>query len=81
MRFRYDACRSNIGTVISDNYICYHAIPCSLKYLRVKYFVVLPNSAQKQIFVDKIFVVQLPATPCIRYELEISWEKHFAAIL
>ena len=29
-------------------------IPYSLKFWRGKYFVVLPNSAQKQIFTDKI---------------------------
>ena len=44
-----------------------------------KYIIaVLPKSAQKQIFVD---VVELPATPCICYELEISWEKFFVAAL
>ena len=32
-------------------------LPYSLKFWRIKYFAVLPNSAQKQIFVDKIFVV------------------------
>ena len=32
-------------------------IPYSLKFSRIKYFVVLPNSAQKQIFTDKIFMV------------------------
>ena len=43
--------------------------------LRGKYFAVLPSSAQKQIFMDKIVVVKLPATHCIcyDYELEISW--------
>ena len=29
----------------------------SLKFSRIKYFVVFPDSAQKQIFADKIFVV------------------------
>ena len=37
----------------------------------IKYFAVLPNSAQKQIFTN--FMVKLPATHCICYELEISW--------
>ena len=32
-------------------------IPYSLNFSRIKYFAVLPNSAQKQIFEDKIFVV------------------------
>ena len=32
-------------------------IPYSLKFSRIKYFAVLPNSAQNQIFADKIFVV------------------------
>ena len=56
-------------------------IPYSLKLSRGKYFTVMPKSAQKQIFVDKIFVFKLPATPCICYELEISQEKTFAVML
>ena len=52
----------------------------SLKFSRGKYFAVLPNSAQKQIFMDKIFVVKLPATHCSCYEVEISQEKYFAAM-
>ena len=32
-------------------------LPYSLKFSRDKYFTVLPNSAEKQIFTDKIFVV------------------------
>ena len=35
---------------------CMYRVQCSLKFSRVKY-VVLPNSAQKQIFSDKIFMV------------------------
>ena len=35
----------------------YSDIPYSLKFSRIKYFAVLPNSAQKQFFVDKKFVV------------------------
>ena len=46
----------------------------------MKYFV-LPNSDQKQIFRDKVFVVKVPAMHCISYELEISWEKIFMALL
>ena len=42
---------------------------------------VLPNSTQKHIFADEIFVVKLPATQCIYYELEISREKTFAVML
>ena len=34
------------------------SIPYSLKFLRIKYFVVWLNSAQKQIFADQIFVVE-----------------------
>ena len=56
-------------------------IPYSLKFSRDKYFVVQPKSAQKQLFTDKIFMIELPATPCICYKLEISWEKFFAAAL
>ena len=33
-------------------------IPYSLKFSRIKYFAVWLNSVQKQIFVDKIFVVE-----------------------
>ena len=53
----------------------------SLKFLRGKYFAVLANSAQKQIFTDKIFVIKLPATHCSCYEAEISRDKIFAAML
>ena len=42
---------------------------------------VLPKSAQEQIFMNKIFMVELPATPCICYELEILQEKFFVAVL
>ena len=52
-------------------------IPYSLK---LKYFVVLPNSAQKQIFTNIIFMVKVPAMYCISYELEISQIKIFTAI-
>ena len=33
-------------------------IPYSLKYLRIKYIAVWLNSAQKQVFMDKIFMVK-----------------------
>ena len=33
-------------------------VPYSLKFSRIKYFVVWLNSAQKQIFADTIFVVE-----------------------
>ena len=33
-------------------------IPYNLKFSRIKYFVVWLNSVQKQIFADKIFVVE-----------------------
>ena len=49
--------------------------------LRIKYFAVLPNSAQTQIFSDKIFVVKVPAMHCIRYELKISQKIIFTVIL
>ena len=42
---------------------------------------VLPNSAQKQTFMDKIFTVKVPDLHCISYELEILQEKIFMAIL
>ena len=35
-----------------------YEIPYSLKFSRIKYFAVWLNSAQKQIFADKIFVVE-----------------------
>ena len=56
-------------------------LPYSLKFSRIKYFAVLPNSDQKQIFTNKIFVFWLPALHCICHKLEISWEKNFAALL
>ena len=52
----------------------------ALNILRIKYFVVLPNSGRKQIFTDKIFVVKVPVMHCICYEVEISREKIFVAI-
>ena len=55
-------------------------LPYSLKFSRIKHFEVLPNSAQKQIFMDKIFVVMVPVMHYIYYELEISREKIFTAI-
>ena len=36
----------------------YYNIPYSLIFSRIKYFAVWLNSAQKQIFTDKIFVVE-----------------------
>ena len=53
----------------------------SLKFSRIKYFTVLPNSAQKRTFTDKNFVVIVPVMHYIFYELEISREKNFVAIL
>ena len=53
----------------------------NLKFSQSKYFAGLPNCVQKQIFSDKIFVVQLPAMPHICYELDILWEKFFMAVL
>ena len=47
----------------------------SLKFLRDKYFVVLPNSAQNKNFTEKIFIVKLPAMPCICYERKLLQEK------
>ena len=55
------------------------SIPYSPKFLRGKHFAGWPNSAQK-IFMDKIFVFKLPATPMC-YELEISREGIFTAML
>ena len=37
---------------------CMTTLPYSLKSSRIKYFAVWLNSAQKQIFTDKIFVVE-----------------------
>ena len=39
-------------------------IPYSLKFSRIKYFAVWLNSAQKQIFTDKIFVVERARELC-----------------
>lgn len=47
-------------------------IPYSLIFLRSKHFVILPNSAQKQIFTDKIFIVKLPTRHYCCYKLEVS---------
>ena len=49
----------------------------SLKFLRGKYFMVLANSAQKQIIVDKSFVVKVPGTHCICYGLGSFVGKKF----
>ena len=63
------------GEILSLSHCPMKKIPYSLKFSRGKYFAVLPNSAQKQIFMDKIFVVKLPATHYSYYEVEISREK------
>ena len=42
----------------------------SLKFLRIKHFALLPNSAQKQIFTDKSFVVYEAST----HALHLSWK-------
>ena len=43
------------NTFIKKNpYVDQPILPYSLKFSRIKYFKVLPNSAQKQIFTDKI---------------------------
>ena len=42
---------------------------------------VLPNSAQKQIFAENIFVVKLPTMPCICFERKLSRKKIFMAML
>ena len=39
-------------------YMYMNVLPYSLKFSRIKYFAVWLNSAQKQIFADKIFVVE-----------------------
>ena len=57
-------------------------VPYSQKFSRGKHIsMFLLNSAQKQIFTDKFFVVKLPAMHYSCYEPEISWEKFFVAIL
>ena len=38
--------------------LCPINLPYSLKFSRIKYFVVWLNSVHKQIFADKIFVVE-----------------------
>ena len=71
----YDTMKYDItsaGLLIDIVDIIWH----SLKFLRDKHYImVLPNFAQKQIFMDKVFMIKLPATLCICYELAISWEK------
>ena len=62
-------------------YDCEGILSYSLKFLRGKYFEVLPIPVQKQIFADKLIMVKLPAMPCISYEFEISQEKIFVALL
>ena len=47
-------------------------VPYSLKFSRIKYFAVLPNSAQKQIFTDKIFMVKVS-----RLALHQLWDWNF----
>lgn len=44
-------------------------IPFSLKFSRIKYFVVLPTSVQKQNFTDKIFMVD----SCTNHALPTSY--------
>ena len=39
------------------SFLLHGALPYSLKFSRVKYFAILSDSTQKQIFVDKIVVV------------------------
>ena len=58
----------------------HYILPYSLNFSRDKYFVVLLNSAQKTNFMDKCSQFKLPTTSCIRYELEILWEKIFVAV-
>ena len=45
-----------------------HKLPYSLKFSRIKYLADLPNPAQKQIFTDKIFVVE----SCINHAQPIT---------
>ena len=47
-------------------------LPYSLKFSRIKYFVVWLNSAQKQIFADKIFVVERESRKVHTY-VRIVW--------
>ena len=51
---------TNLHVVPVSIYTCIHVqvIPYSLKFSRIKYFAGWLNSAQKQIFADKIFVVK-----------------------
>ena len=61
----YEAAMASVRT-------CMHSLvprlqlPYSLKFSRIKYFVVWLSSAQKQIFADKIFVVERESVKCIR---------------
>ena len=72
---------SNTEKLGIGNEIHYNIL-CSLTFLRGKIiFPVLPSSAQKQFITDNIFMVYLPAMPCIHYELKISRENFFAAVL
>ena len=50
-----------------NNYRRLFQIPYSLKFSRIKYFVVWLNSAQKPIFADKIFVVKRESRKVHRY--------------
>ena len=51
-------CSSDIYMYAGYIYVRQIYIPYSLIFSRIKYFAVWLNSAQKQIFTDKIFVVK-----------------------
>ena len=56
-----------------------HILQCSLKFSRDTVLPIL-NSAQKQIFMDKIFVVMLPAMYYSCYKLEIFIGEKFRTL-
>ena len=53
-------------------------VPYSLKFSRIKYFVVWLNSAQKQIFADKIFVVERESRKVHTYVYRIQQVLNFS---
>ena len=65
-------------THVSHTYI-YMIVDRGVKLIHV--FCDITNSAQKQIFTDKIFMVKLPAMPCICYmNLKSCGKKFFASM-
>ena len=53
-----DKTQQQLYHITGASYQCIKVPYNNLKYSRIKYFAVWLNSAQKQIFTDKIFVVE-----------------------